>query len=130
MRRRVLIAVLVVSVGVLLAAVPALGFVSGLTADSKGTISVGGTMVTVSGTYQCDGDTGEMGVRVRQIKGPSFTEGFFEGPAVCDGTVQTWSAIITAPTGATWKSGKATLGAFVEDIDNFVEIQTTIRLGK
>ena len=132
MRTRVLVAVSVAAVGLLVAAASALGFISGLTADSTATLSVNGTMATVSGTVQCDpGETVFVETRLRQVKGPSITEGFGgDVPVNCDGTVQSWSAIIQTPTGASWKTGKATLGAFVEDQDNFIEIQRTVRLVK
>jgi hypothetical protein len=130
MRRGVLIAVLVTAVGLLVAAAPALGFISGLTADPTGTLSVNGTMATVSGTVQCSPGANFVEVRLRQIKGPSITENFGETPITCDGTVQSWSAIVQTPTGAAWKTGKATLGAFIEDVDNSIEIQRTVRLTK
>jgi hypothetical protein len=131
MRRGVAIAVLVASVGLLVAAAPALGFISGLTAGPTVTLSVNGTMATVSGTAQCSTPGGNaVQVRIRQVKGPSFTEAFGETPISCDGTVQSWSAIVQTPTGATLKTGKATLGAFIEDADNFIEIQRTVRLTK
>ena len=132
MRTRVLVAVSVVAVGLLVVAASALGFISGLTANSTATLSVNGTMATVSGTVQCDpGETVFVETRLRQVKGPSITEGFgADIPVTCDGTVQSWSTIIPTPTGAVWKTGKATLGAFVEDQDNFIEIQTQVRLTK
>jgi hypothetical protein len=131
-RTRLFVAGLVVAVGLLVAAASALGFISGLTANSTATLSVNGTMATVSGTVQCEpGETVFVETRLRQVKGPSITEGFGgDIPVTCDGTVQSWSTIIQAPTGAAWKTGKATLGAFVEDQDNFIEIQTQVRLTK
>lgn len=92
--------------------------------------TVNGTAATVSGTVQCEPGNAFVAVRLRQVKGPSITEGFNEIDFVCDGTVQPWSFVIQTPLGAKWKTGKATLGAFAEDADNFIEIQTTVRLTK
>jgi Family of unknown function (DUF6299) len=131
-RRGVLVVTLVVAVGLAISATAALGFVSGLTANSNATLSVSGTVATVSGTVQCfneDGDI-EVDARLRQPRGRTFTEGFGDTVAVCDGTVQSWTMLITTPQGATWKTGKATLGAFAEDIDGFREVQTTVRLNR
>ena len=131
MRTRVLVAVSVAAVGLLVAAASALGFISGLTANSTATLSVNGTMATLSGTIQCDpGQDTFLAARLRQVKGPSITEGENEMPWTCDGTVQSWSMIVQAPTGASFRTGKATLGAFAEDNDNSIEIQRQVRLVK
>ena len=129
-RRRVLVAALVAAVGLLVAAAPALGFITGLTANSTATLSVNGTAATVSGTVQCEPGNAFVAARLRQGSGRSFTEASSEIDFVCDGTVQPWSFILSTPQGAKWKPGKATLGAFAEDADNFIEIQTTVRLTK
>lgn len=129
-RRGVLVVTLVVAVGLLVAAAPAWSFISGLTADSTGTLSVNGTSATVSGTIQCDPGPAFLAARVRQAKGRTFTEGENEMDFVCDGTVQSWSMIISTPQGVAWKTGKATLGAFAQDNNDSREIQTTVRLNK
>jgi hypothetical protein len=115
---------------VLVAAAPALSFITGLSANSTGTLTVNGTVATVSGTVQCEPGDAFVAARLRQPSGRTFTEGFGEIEFVCDGTIQSWSFLIPAPLGAKWKTGKATLGAFAEDADNFIEIQTTVRLNK
>ena len=130
MRTRVFVAVSVVAVGLLVAAASALGFISGLTANSTATLSVNGTMATLSGTIQCDPGPAFLAARLRQVKGPSITEGENEMPWTCDGTVQSWSIIVQAPTGSSFRTGKATLGAFAEDNDNSIEIQRQVRLVK
>jgi hypothetical protein len=130
-RGRVLIVALVVAVGLLVAAAPALSFITGLTADSTATLSVSGTTATVSGTVQCEpGSNAFVAARIVQTSGRSFTEADNFTEIICDGTVQPWSLIITAPLGAKWKPGKAIVGAFAEDGDNEIEIQTTVRLNK
>ena len=130
-RRGVLVATLLVVVGLLVTAAPAWSFINGLTADPTATLSVGGTSATVSGTIQCDpGQDTFLAVRLRQAKGRTFTDVDTGMPFTCDGTVQTWSFVLSTPQGAAWKTGKATLGAFAEDNDNSKEIQTTVNLKK
>jgi hypothetical protein len=133
MRRGVLVAALVVVIGLLVAAAPALGFVTGLTVDSKATLSGNGTTATVSGTIQCTPEPGNVAfIDAFLIQGKGQQVTFADGFTLvtCDGSVQPWSAIVSLPQGGAWKPGKASLTADASDQDSFLTTQTTVRLTK
>ena len=131
MRRGFLVAVLVVAIGLLVAVAPAFGFVVGLTADSKATLSGNGTTATVSGTIQCTPDSGNVAfvdAFLIQGKGQKVTFGDGFTLVTCDGSVQPWSAIVSLPQGGAWKTGKASLMVEADDQNSFLTTQTTVRL--
>jgi hypothetical protein len=129
MRAKILLVTLLAGVGLLVSAPSALSFISGLTVKGTAPLSVNGTSATVSGTIQCSPGAAFIDVQLVQGKGSTTTIGDTEGTqVVCDGSVQSWSTIVSVPQGGAFKPGQATARVFAEDIDNFREIQTTIRL--
>jgi hypothetical protein len=128
-KTKILVVTLLAGVGLLVSAPSALSFISGLTVNGTAPLSVNGTSATVSGTIQCSPGVAFIDVQLVQGKGSTVTIGDAdEQQIVCDGSVKSWSAIVSVPQGTAFKPGQATVRVFADDADNFREIQTTIRL--
>jgi Family of unknown function (DUF6299) len=125
-------AVVISAVGIALGAGAAQATVSAFTVDPKGSLSAGGTHVTLTGTITCDsGDLVYIAGGVIETVGRlQRTAIGFNNPTIitCSGASQLWSATFTANTNQALLPGPANADVLWSDVTDFTfaTVATTI----
>ena len=93
--------------------------ITSTTADKTGTLSAGGTSVTVTGTLVCtDGNLASITAYVFQTSGKTEAIAAAAGPDItCTGEIQTWSLSLPVLVGTGLKKGPATFFGAANDPD-------------